>query len=310
MSSSASSADVRNDALMFAERAEHKYFLSPAHARAFVDGVTQQIGEHRFRGLNANTLPRPVHYVTTLYFDSASREIATACAQGNDNVKLRAREYYDEHPDLTEVVTSRSGVIRRDPLVWLEVKARIGASTRKVRFSLPSSEVSGFLCEGIISQETLAQQRSTYGPDADQVFQQITQLCTQTSGPLRPDCLAHYRRRAWQDPSGSIRITLDTRLSFYRAPVDMFSSPSTGGKESTHVSLRELVSGPPITRLSQYLVEVKLRGEQPQWLQALALSTKLEPARDGGSTFSKFLAASRAVHDQPRSRPPGLTSQE
>ena len=166
MSSSAPSADVRNDALIFADRVEHKYFLRPSEARAFVDGVTQQIGEHRFRGLNANTLPRPVHYVPTLYFDSETREIAQACERGDDNVKLRAREYYDEHPDLTEVVTSRSGVIRREPLVWLEVKARIGATTRKVRFSLPSNEVSDFLSEGVISQATLAQQRSSWGPSS------------------------------------------------------------------------------------------------------------------------------------------------
>lgn len=290
MTSTAQSADVHNDALMFAERAEHKYFLRPEHARNFVDGITQQIGEHRFRGLNANTLPRPVHYVTTLYFDSEARDIARACEQGNDNVKLRAREYYDEHPDLTEVVTSQSGVVRRDPLVWLEVKARVGENTKKVRFSLPSSEVSGFLCEGVISQEALAQQRSVWGPDADQVFHEIGQLCAQTHGPLLPDCLAHYRRRAWQDPSGMMRITLDTRLGFYRAPVDMFSS------SADHRSLRALVSGRPVARLSNYLVEVKLRGDQPEWLRALILAAKLTPAREGPRTFSKFLAASHAVH--------------
>jgi SPX domain protein involved in polyphosphate accumulation len=205
-------------------------------------------------------------------------------------VKLRAREYYDEHPDLTEVVTSRAGFVRRDPLVWLEVKARIGVSTKKVRFSLPSSEVSVFLSEGVISEATLAEQRSNWGPDADEVFAQIGELCTNTHGPLRPDCMAHYRRRAWQDPSGSIRITLDTRLGFYRAPVDMFS------KSQEFVSLRDLVTGPPIVRLPQYLVELKLRGEQPEWLRALISSTKLERARAGQRTFSKFLAASHAVH--------------
>ena len=62
------------------------------------------------------------------------------------------------------------------------------------------------------------------------------------------------------------------------------------------MSLRELVSGRPITRLSQYLVEVKLRGEQPSWLRALISSTKLEPAREGQRTVSKFRAASHAIH--------------
>lgn len=276
-----------SDALIYAERAEHKYFLSPAHARVFVDRATEQLGQHRFRGANANTLPRPVHYVTTLYFDTQSREIAQACEHGDVNVKVRAREYYDEHPDLTELATSRADVVRHDPHVWLEVKTRTGATTRKVRFALPTREVSAFLSEGVISEATLARQRATWGESADEVFRELGELCTQTAEPLQPDCLAHYRRRAWQDPAAALRITLDTRLRFYRPPPDMFSELQ---------SLRDAVAGPPVAQLSSYLVEIKLRSEEPQWLRRLMVEARLEPGRLGDRPFSKFLAASRAVH--------------
>ena len=255
--------------------------------RAFVDGVTEHLGIHRFRGANANSLPRPVHYIATLYFDTEFREIARACEAGSENVKLRAREYYDEHPDLTELATSRADVVQRQPLLWLEVKTRSGASTRKVRFALPSAEVAAFLSEGVISEETLAQQRATWGESAQDVFEELKQLCTQTRAPLRPDCLALYRRRAWQDPEGKMRVTLDTRVKFYRAPPNMFA---------TSMSLRDATAGAPVARLSRYLVEVKLRGEQPAWLQQLIVDTELERARAGQRAFRKFLAASRAVH--------------
>ncbi|GEM_PF-1253575 len=281
------SPQAQADALMFAERAEHKYFLRPDRARAFVDGLETELEVHHFRGQGSNPLPRPVHYVTTLYFDSATHEIARACEQNRENVKLRAREYYDEHPDLTELATRRSEVRRRSDEVWLEVKTRRGAATRKVRFSLPTSEVSAFLSEGVISEASLAAQRETWGEEAEEVFREIGELCMAMDGPLIPSCLAHYRRRAWQDEGAQMRVTLDTRLSFHRAPADMFSQ--------LH-SLRKVVAGEPVERFDQYLVEIKLRGGQPPWLLDLVRECDLVPARRGDRPFSKFLAASTAVH--------------
>jgi hypothetical protein len=93
-----------------------------------------------------------------------------------------------------------------------------------------------------------------------------------------------------------MRITLDTRLGFYRAPVDLYGRPGESGEFRKHISLRKVVSGPPVARMDNYLVEIKLRGEQPDWLRALSHATKLVPAREGPRSFSKFLAASHAVH--------------
>ena len=275
------------DSDIFSARTEHKYFLRPDRAREFVAGVERHIGAHRFTGPNANTLPRPVHHITTLYFDTETRAIARACEAGSENIKLRARAYYDEHPELAELATSHSDIFRRDPLVWLEVKTRSGPATRKVRFAVKRKEVGDFLSQGVISEQTLASQREIFGESAEAVFDEIGCLLEETEGALRPDCLVHYRRRAWEDEQGELRITLDTRLSYHRAPADMFENRNP---------LREATSGAPVAVLDAFLVEVKLRLGAPLWLKELMERLELTPARLGPRSFSKFLAASSAIH--------------
>ena len=51
--------------------------------------------------------------------------------------------------------------------------------------------------------------------------------------------------------------------------------------------------------LAHALVEIKLRRDSPSWLDALADSLALAPAFVGRHAFSKFVAASRAVHGSP-----------
>jgi SPX domain protein involved in polyphosphate accumulation len=263
---------------MFAERSEHAYFLTADNARTFIDRVGEYLGAHCFYQSEADTFEPPAHYVTTLYFDSSTREILRACERGAAGVRLRAREYYDCDPKLG---------IRREPLLWLEVKASSGSSTRKTRFAIPSSEIHAFLSDGVITKRMLMLQRPTWGRSAEAVIQEIAELCTKTAGPLRPDCLAHYRRRAWQDVGETMRITLDTELSFHRPPPNLFRGGST---------LSDAVAGTPAGVLRYNLVEIKLRRDQPTWLRQLILDLGLEPALDGRRVFSKFVAASRAVH--------------
>ncbi len=272
-------------ARLFAERTELVYFLDPEHSQAFVDGVEAHLRPHVHGGGVIGTSP-PAHYVTTLYFDSDTHEIARTCERGEENVKLRAREYYDREPDLT---------VRREPFLWLEVKTRTGSRTRKVRVAIPTDEVGSFLREGVISRRMLALQRSIWGKSAEVVTQAISELCKRTTEPLKPDCLAHYRRRAWQDVDELIRITLDSELAFYRPPANIFTEIR---------ALSDALIGPPVGRLSRELIEIKLHGEPPAWLRRLILDTKLEPATDGRRAFSKFVAASHAVHTAPKASGP------
>lgn len=260
--------------LTFTERTEKVYFLRSEYAKAFVGGIEAHLRPHTFRpGLDLSS----AHYITTLYFDSDAQEIARSCELG-DNVKLRAREYYDRDPNNT---------VRREPFLWLEVKTREGAKTRKMRVGIPIAEVGSFLQNGLITRRMIALRYWLWGESAEAIIDEISKLCMRTAEPLKPDCLVHYRRRAWQDPSEAIRITLDSELAFYRAPANIFSEGQP---------LSDALVGPPVGQLHQELAEIKVRGETPAWLKRLIQTTQLEPAGEGRRPFSKFIAASHAVH--------------
>lgn len=257
---------------MFEERSEQVFFLAPEATQTFVEGVAAHLDEDAFCRADPSG---PAHYVTTLYFDSDTQAIARACELG-EGMRLRAREYYDRLP---------ADAIEREPLLWLEVKTRTGTSTRKVRFAIPTEQVPVYLHEGMIDPEAL-QQPSWVG-SSQTVLHEIADLCMQASGPLRPDCVAQYRRRAWQDANETLRITVDTELAFYRPPQHPFADGH---------SLSEALVDPPVARVRESLVEIKLRGEQPAWLRELIVAVGMRPAIEGLRSFSKFLAASRAVH--------------
>ena len=45
---------------------------------------------------------------------------ATSCV--DSHLKLRAKEYYDLHPELTETATDARQLVRFQPILWLELK--------------------------------------------------------------------------------------------------------------------------------------------------------------------------------------------
>jgi hypothetical protein len=259
---------------LFEERSEHVYFLRAESTQTFVEGVGAHLDVSFFANHALDELP--AHYITTLYFDTDTQEIARACEGGTEGVRVRAREYYDRLPEQG---------IRREPLLWLEVKTRSGAVTRKLRFAIPSHEVDAVLRDGMIT-EMLNLDARVWGPSAAAVLHEIGQLCMHAAGPLEPDCVAHYRRQAWEDADGTLRITLDTELAFHRPP----AHPFQGGR-----MLAEAL-GEPVARLGHTLIEIKSRREPPAWLRNLIAQVGLEPALEGPGTFSKFVAASHAVH--------------
>lgn len=263
---------------LFDARSEEVFFLATEWERTFVDGVAARLQADWFHRSEAEDDEPLAHYITTLYFDSDTRALARACEAGTEDVRLRAREYCDQLPNYG---------IRREPLLWLEVKTRNGPSTRKVRFAIPSVDVETALGDGVISERLyLQRQTRPWGESAELVLHEIAQLCMNT-GPLKPDCMSHYRRRAWQDANETLRITLDTELAFYRAPDNLRWRDTT---------LTEAIAEPPVAQLRHSLVEIKARDEHPDWLLELMIDSGLEPACEGKRSFSKFVAASQAVH--------------
>ena len=259
------------------DRLEYVYALPLAHAEAFAEGVGAQLPLDPYYETWDEL--RPKRFVSTLYFDTPDQQIAAACAEGSENIKLRAREYYAPAGD--------SGVYR-EPELWLEIKRREGARTKKLRCNILVRELGELLEDGVMTHAAVASRLNRWGEPGDRVLAEILTLLRRLDGPLRPNCIAHYRRRAWQDEDARARVTIDTELSVYPPP-----DPSRF--QVWGASLVEVVTSmEPLHELEHAIVEAKVEGAPPAWLEALLGEATLR------SDFSKFLVASRVIGELKR----------
>jgi hypothetical protein len=272
---------LARDARMTAHRREAKYLVSGERARVVAGELQRRLAAHRHRGAGANELPAAHHYTTTIYFDTAARALYHAAVSGGEShLKLRAKEYYDLHPALHETATDPRQLVRYQPVLWLELKHREGAHTGKRRLGIPKVDISAFFSEGRITEDMVRIQEPAYGRDAQDVLAAVAALCKSLGEPLRADCLVNYRRTAWQDPAGDLRVTIDTGLALYAPPPDLW--------QRDWALLRQTL-GRSVAAEPRRVVEVKSLGVPPAWLAELIGEPPV--------AFSKFEAASRAVHE-------------
>lgn len=264
------------------DRVELKFKVSAAHAGAFARGLSAHVSEHRFEGEGANRLPRARHYVTTVYFDTKSLDLYRAVRSSDDNLKVRAREYYDVHPELLELATHANQVVRYSPVLWVEVKGKHQGRTYKRRIGIPKTDVSAFFERGEVSEAMHALQVEKRGAKADDVIAELLDLRTRYAEPLRPSCLVNYRRTAFQNHAGTVRITLDQRLACFAPTDDLLLQPKA--------LLREHL-GRACYEERAFILEVKLTGEMPGWLDQL-----MKKAHAQQFSFSKFVTASESVY--------------
>ena len=264
------------------DRVELKYKVSPSHAATFMRALASHVAEHRFEGKGANRLPRARHYVTTVYFDTPSLDLYRAVRASEDNLKVRAREYYDVHPELLELATSQAQVVRYSPVLWVEVKGKHQGRTYKRRVGIPKPDVGAFFERGTVSVAMRELQAEHGAKHAEEVIDELLELRSRYAEPLRPSCLVNYRRTAFQNPEGSVRITLDQRLACYAPPADLLQRPLP--------LLRENL-GSACYEESAIVLEVKLTGATPAWLEEM-----LQTARAERFAYSKFVTASEAVY--------------
>jgi hypothetical protein len=239
---------------------------------ALVGTLNQHLPPHRFRGDGANPLPRPLHFVTTIYFDTAGRAQLRMARAGGPSAKLRAKEYYDLHPSLAELATDPRQIVKDSPRVWLELKTRADDRTGKRRLAVPKRQLPALLAgQGAVSA---AEQPALAA---------IVDHCRQLGEPVRADCLVNYRRLAWQAAQGDLRITVDVGLAFYRPPADLWERPSALTRSSL---------GRPCGQLDAAVLELKYRDDLPAWL-----TDDLHARSARRSQVSKFELASTAVNE-------------
>ncbi|HEU0032588.1 MAG TPA: polyphosphate polymerase domain-containing protein [Kofleriaceae bacterium] len=270
------------DARMTAHRREAKYLVTVTQARALAATFQRHLESHRHRGKGANLLPAAHHYVTTIYFDTPQRTLFRSAHASEAHLKLRAKEYYDLHPGLTETATDPRQLVRYQPVLWLELKQRDGAHTSKRRIGIPKRDVPAFFAHGRITREMIAIQEPAYGADAKHVLDAVAALCASCEEPLAADCLVNYRRSAWQDAAGELRVTIDTGLAFFTPPADLWARDW---------ALVRQTLGTPVAVESRRVLEIKSHGEPPAWLVDALRAHDVR-----GVSFSKFDAASSAVH--------------
>ena len=212
-------AELGADERMTADRDEVKYLVPAAQVKTLATALGQYLPQHRFTGKGANPLPRPRHFVTTIYFDTPSRDqFHASIADGDHNLKMRAKEYYDLHPSLAELATDPRQIVKYQPVLWLELKFRDGTRTGKRRIGIPKTEVPAFLQSGRHhTRDDRACARRLRRRAASRCCARSPVTARATIEPLQADCLVNYRRMPWQDEAGHLRVTLDLGLEFYRA---------------------------------------------------------------------------------------------
>lgn len=265
------------DVAITAEREETKYLVSAQRLPALLRAISSRLEPHRFSGEAANRLPNAHHYTTTIYFDTPSRAYyGAATANVRSNVKIRAKEYYDLHPSLAELATDPEQILRYQPWLWFELKRREGLTTSKRRFRFPKALAATLFDENRAPDDlpSAGQQRS----DAEALIEHVR------AQPERvvPNAIVNYRRVSFQNADSTLRVTIDVGLSFFRVPADLF-------RRMRPLSRSEL--GAPAATEPRAVLEVKRRAPLPGWLeQALA------EAGAGAVSYSKFVAASGAIH--------------
>jgi hypothetical protein len=263
-------------------RRELKYRLSGTLAASFVRRMSARVSMHRYRGAGENPLPRAWHYATTVYFDTEDGDLYRAAMTDPVHVKARVREYYDVHPDLTELATDARDLVQYQPVLFVEVKVRDGERSRKQRVAVPKHEVDSFFKHFEVSA-TLRSVQPQGSTTLDQIVTEFARLRAELGKPLRASCVVNYRRLSWEDRNTALRVTLDRDLCVFAPPAGLWARREALTREAL---------GTPVHEESDCVLEIKSRGELPEWLFAL-----LEAHRVQSVDYSKFVMASRAVHD-------------
>lgn len=263
---------TEQDAAITAQRVETTYLVATPSLPTLIELIAAQLEAHRFVGDAGARLSGAQQFITSVYFDTTDRSYFAAARRDQHNhVKLRAKQYYWLQPALAGVDSALEQGSSCPPRLWLELKRREGLFTSKRRMQLPKAAAAR-----LFDQPELALLGS-----ADVDARALLEHLQAQSEPLRPSAAVNYQRMAFQNPAGTVRVTIDLDLAFFRAPPDLLLSSRT-------LSRSEL--GAPAGLEARAVVEVKRIAALPSWLADALAATAGSPV-----AFSKFVAASEAV---------------
>lgn len=277
------------DRQMTRSRQELKFLVPSMRTAALRRFIDERIPRHHLHQ-SSNIL----RYSTTIYFDTAERDIFKLNRNSKSAIKLRAREYYEIVPGLAELATESLHPVRDISTLWLELKWKQDERTEKHRFAIPKSEVPGLFQTGAVTDAVRRLHNQQYGQADEEGFRELERLCTRFSSPLRADCIVNYRRRAWQDDEHGTRVTLDTQLGTFEPPANLWSRTAP---------LTRHALGRPTYSQQAAVLELKSTTERaPDWFETVAQAFDLSPAvlpDLGDAAYSKFLASSDQLHGDP-----------
>ena len=272
------------DRALTANRRELKYCVPPRRLTELTPALDSHLERYRFTGAGATRLPGANFWSTTIYFDTSDQQLYRQILTGNRQTKIRAREYYTFHPALTEIATSPEQLVRYGSNVWLEVKTRDQSRVRKHRMVIPKQDLHKFMLSPCATEELLAIQPG-YEQDEVSASSQVAAVVAQCKKyvPLLPQLVVNYQRMSWQDKSGSLRLTLDRRVSFFEPQPDLWTRKTALERSSLGEAREDFL---------QYILEVKTLGsELPSWLTKALQGVELE-----ASEMSKFATGMDALY--------------
>lgn len=282
------------DAQITADRYELKYVLVPEHETALLAEVAgrlaRHVPQHGYPAIHSHISNHWEQRITTIYLDTTNYDIYRSCLSGEISEKLRIKEY---RPG------AGAGADRPAEALWLEIKTSSDTRSQKERVAVPRSVVQAALESGKgLLDSVMAATGDGSGDTGDgsggtreespdmwpDMWQRMWRIQRRYRSPLHATCIVDYRRRAWQDPGGQLRVTIDEGLRV--------SSPGTRALSMAGQSS----AGVPIIDEHSKILEIKYRDALPPWLEDRLC--RLLPARlprHPSRPFSKFLAASEAV---------------
>jgi len=266
-----------------ADRDEVKYLLPVAQATDFIQNIAERLSPHRYRDARTTAEPPAEQYATTVYFDTADKDLYRAALSEPMHVKVRAREYYDPQLGRADVATNGSDIMQSGRVIWIELKVRDGQRSRKRRVCIAKLDAQRLFCE-LDAGADLRDVQAVGGADThvNEIATELERLRARLHAPLQPICVVNYRRLSWQDGGTALRITLDRDVCAFAPPPDLWTRSDVLSRQALGESAFEE---------SCCVLEVKSRGPLPAWLGPV-----LAEHRATEVAYSKFVMASRAVH--------------